>query len=145
MFGGRVKPQNFWLILSGTTILSVLLIFYIINYAPKTQNNPQSIQKATQNITESKNTDLSLRVTYPLEKMATDSATLTIIGTAPKNSLVTIIGGNEDNIVQTDNNGSFSAPIILSEGENNLQIISFEKDGQERRIERLVIYSSDGL
>lgn len=69
----------------------------------------------------------------------------TIKGKTKENSLVVISGPSEDQVVQSDENGNFSAPVKVYEGENLINLTVYLAGDQTASYQLKVFATSENL
>jgi hypothetical protein len=71
----------------------------------------------------------SLLVSTPEDESIFNSASAKIAGSAPAKSIVTIVGSQNEQILQADAQGQFSTEITLESGYNLITITAFDPQG----------------
>lgn len=59
------------------------------------------------------------------------SKNLTVTGRTAANAVVVLSGGLEDVTVNADENGDFEATVALNQGENEIEVVSFDENGAQ--------------
>ena len=73
-------------------------------------------------ITPTPNPDNTIIITSPQNNFVSNENKITITGSAPKNTNLTIISEKAETIIETDENGKFNQEITLVGGENEITI-----------------------
>lgn len=131
-------------ILSHLLILSLGLIFlaglyYILN-AP-TQNNSSVLTGPVTSLSKSLRIDLD----QPDDNLLTFSSSLLVSGTTLPTLPVLISTEEQDKVIISGENGSFSTVITLEEGVNNLVVVVFDAAGETKQLERTIYYSKEKI
>jgi len=126
----------FMIILVAVTIGG---IYFYMNSKPKALN-PAETSPVT-----SIPVSLSLEVNSPSDDNLSFDSNMLISGKTSPNSRVLISSKSQDLVIGSKDDGSFSTLIDLDEGVNNLQITAFDKNGQEKEVDKTVYYSKEKI
>ncbi len=125
------------IILSATGVLTSVFIFH---YPKAKQASILSSQPVT-----TKPLSLTLNVNNPDDNLLSFDGDLLVQGTtAPKASVVLNWEG-QNQALQADQQGNFSATIKLDEGTNLLTITAFDEIGNSKFDKRMIFYSTEKL
>ncbi len=120
--------------------MAVLGVLFVRGYqanhqiaSQSTATTPQPTDQAT----------LQLDVSSPSADIATSSATLTVSGTTSQSAIVSVTGGASDIIMPAQSNGTFSFPVSLNQGLNQLQITAYTEEGDSALVKHNVVYSKN--
>jgi hypothetical protein len=117
-------------------------LYYYLNVR-HTSTLPNQFSKITP-ITD-KPATFTLDLTTPQDDLLVFDNTLPISGTTSPNLNVLVSSQNNDLIAQSNKSGTFTVTFPLSEGINDLTIIAFDKNGEQRQATRTVYYSKEKL
>ena len=123
-------------------ILGIGSIFgYNLLLNPKEQK-PNSFAKGPVTNTPA---SLTLEITDPDDELLTFNSSLIITGkTLPKLDVL-VTAEDEDLVVESKSDGTFSADLNLKLGVNEITIASFDEAGNTREIKRTVYYSKEKI
>lgn len=144
---GDVPKKILWififLILAAIAILGVLFIrgYQSGRHVTTTEASPSPEPSATAETTE----NLTLTLESPAADVATSSARITVTGKTIADGIVSITGGGDDAMIQAQKDGTFSSPILLTEGLNRLRVTVLNDDGEEKSVMRHVMYTKGTL
>lgn len=135
-------------IISQLIILIVSLLFlgglYYILYL----QYPTSLSKSSLNkfgpVTKEPTT-LTLELTTPDDNLLSFQKDLEIAGKTLPHLKILITSSLDDLIVESKSNGSFLQEFSLSEGVNEIKVVVFDKNGDQKEIERTVYYSKEKI
>lgn len=85
----------------------------------------------------------TLTLTSPEDESVVFQNSATISGKTEPFSLVVISGGAEDQVLNANEEGSFSLPLSLSEGPNEIVVTAYGKNGEEIAETRSVTFSKE--
>ena len=88
---------------------------------------------------------LMLELTSPENDVLVFNKDLEISGKTLPGSQILITSSSNDKVIQSKSDGSFSSDFELKEGVNELKIISFDKNGDQKEIERTIFYSKEKI
>lgn len=133
-----MKKETVFAILLGIGA-GVLIALWVIRGAQSNNNGQQLVvdEKITPSITISTSVIEPLLISEPEDVFISDKNKITIKGKAKKGSLLIIQSPLEEHVATLEDN-EFSQEITLMEGENNVQITSYDKKDVESR--SLLIY-----
>lgn len=84
-----------------------------------------------------------LAITQPENNSVVSTSTIKVVGVTNPNSVVTILTGKSEYVVQGDNEGGFEKEVELSAGPNEIVITSYDEIGTETSQKLLVVYSTE--
>lgn len=84
-----------------------------------------------------------LFVSEPQDEVLLDTDVVTVIGQTSPKTVVTVVNGEDYKIIQSDAGGGFRTSISLIEGINQLVVSSFNNQGEEESLSRIVLYSKE--
>lgn len=84
-----------------------------------------------------------LMVETPNNENFTLNQKVNISGKAPKESIIFVIGENNQKVINTKDRETFNTELDLVEGENQIDIISILKNGQEQYQSLVVVYPKE--
>ena len=128
------------LLICGLFVLGVL---YFVLYID-TSNNPNRSYFKTGPITK-KPATLMLELNNPDNDLLVFNKELEISGKTIPNSYVLVTNMSDDIVIKSRSDGSFSGEFELSDGVNEIKIISFDQNGEQKEIERTVYYSKEKI
>jgi len=70
---------------------------------------------------------------------------LEISGKTIPNSYVLVTNMSDDIVIKSRSDGSFSGEFELSDGVNEIKIISFDQNGEQKEVERAVYFSKEKI
>lgn len=88
---------------------------------------------------------LTLDLQQPDEDSLVFKTPLLLIGKTAPNSSVLITDENDDQVIVSKSDGSFSATLALNAGVNKITVVVFDATGEQRSTERTVYYSQEKL
>lgn len=86
-----------------------------------------------------------LNVENPIDESISDNKTIIISGKTTPDATVAIITNSDQKVIQPSGQGDFSTTVIISDGQNLIQIIAFGSDGQSATVKRTVTYSTENF
>ncbi|HBL52149.1 MAG: hypothetical protein A3D24_01125 [Candidatus Blackburnbacteria bacterium RIFCSPHIGHO2_02_FULL_39_13] len=114
------------------------------SYLSPKQISPISAQQTTLPTPQDQaqaNSDLV--ITQPEDNTVTNSDKVTIKGSAIPKSTVVIVSNSDEAIVEADQYGSFEQEIALDGGPNEINVTSYDDQGNESAQELTVVYSTE--
>lgn len=127
------------------------VILYGINLANNSvqSNNPQAITTPTPLIPSSAitpaPTSSALNITYPENHSVFFENSTTLKGTTTPNANVVVLTEANEVITTADNNGSFSSPVDLIAGENQITVTSYDTKDASTSASISIIYTSNKI
>lgn len=118
-------------------------LYYILNLQYPVESSKFSLGKFGPITKEP--TTFSLELTTPDDDSLVFQKVLEISGKTSSNSQVLISSPLGDLVTQSKSDGSFSADFSLDEGVNEIKIIVFDKNGDQKELERTVYYSKEKI
>jgi hypothetical protein len=115
--------------------------YYFYNQIKPSSNNTQLMNEPVTSAPVS----ITLEVSSPDEDTLSFEPSVLISGKTVANSPVLISSKSSDLVVTSKSDGSFSTLMDLSEGTNNIQITTFDKNGEKKDINRAVYYSKEKI
>lgn len=86
-----------------------------------------------------------ISIESPQNESLIEGKETTIKGKTKENSLMVISGPSEDQVIQSDKNGNFSAPVKVYEGENFINLTVYLPDDQTASYQLTVFATSENL
>ena len=140
------KISTKFFIVSHILILLLAFVFlgwlYFILYLG---NPSESTVKLGEKLFTQKPQTLLIDLDQPDEDSLIFESSILISGKTAPYTDVLIFSDEEDLIVKSKNDGSFSQSLDLNEGVNKVTALVFDANGQSRFVERSVFYSKDKL
>ncbi len=102
---------------------------------------PLSIQNTDTN----PNSNHSIFISVPEPNTITDQEKLTIVGSTTPDALVSIISDTDQVATNADSTGAFTSAINLNAGLNNIEIKSYNTQGETATTSFIIIYSTADL
>ena len=133
-----ILTQILIVILLVTTIAG---IYYVINLQ---HSKPVSDYSNSGPVTSTP-ASLTLNLESPDDNLLTFSQSIIISGKTLPNLNVLISSNNDDLIIQSKPDGTFSSDFELKTGVNEIIVATFGEDGEERIQQRTVYYSKDKI
>ena len=87
---------------------------------------------------------LTLEVQQPGDNLLTFQSSVIVSGTTAPNSEV-LISGDQDLVIKSKSDGSFSTVFNLNEGPNLITVVIFDPTGDQRYSTRSVFYSKEKI
>lgn len=140
------KLSNKTFIISQILIFFISLLFlgslyYLLNFYNQIPN--QTLFQAGP-VTRPPAT-LTLELSSPEDNLLTFESKLLISGKTSPHSQVLITSSAKDLVTNSKSDGRFSADFDLTEGVNEIAVVTFDKVGEQRVIERTVYYSKEKI
>lgn len=88
---------------------------------------------------------LILELTTPENDLLVFQKEIEISGKTSPGSQILITAPSDDLVIQSKPNGSFSSDLELREGVNEIKIVVFDKNGDQKELERTVFYSKEKI
>lgn len=88
---------------------------------------------------------LILELNTPDDNLLSFDSSLLISGKTQKNTEVLITSADLDLVTKSKSDGSFSVTFPLTEGLNEIKIITFGKKGEQKEIDRTIYYSKEKI
>lgn len=88
---------------------------------------------------------LVLEVTQPDDNVLVFQPSLIVSGSTSNGNLVLISSAASDLVITPKSDGSYSTVVNLIEGVNNLNIVAFDKTGDQRSQTKTVYYSKEKI
>lgn len=133
-------------IFSQILILTLGLIFlgtlYFVLYLD--YPNDSNVFSKTAPVTKEPTT-LMLELNMPDDDLLVFNKDIEISGRAAPNSYILVTGKSDDLVLKSTSDGSFSADFELSEGINEVKIIAFDQNGEQKILERAVYFSKEKI
>ncbi len=107
----------------------------------KPQDAPKTEAAKPQGTT---NEALKVTVASPEDNSFINTTTVKIAGASKPGTTVTITGGAQDVIGETNADGSFALDVTLKDGENILNITVFDQAGQQKSVTKTVYAVLEG-
>ena len=130
------------LLLLFAGITGILLLHYKLNLEFKPQTavysstgKPVTVAPAT----------LTLEVTSPDIDLLTFQSSIVVSGQTIPDTTVLISNQDQNKILQSEFDGSFSTVLELNPGVNDIAVAVFNKNGDQRTINRTVYYSEEKI
>jgi len=141
-----MRKEVIFALILGSMLGGVIL--YGINLANKSASlNPQPTTETTSpqtpQVTPSITPDLT--IITPQDHAVVFESKLPIKGSSRPGSTIVIVSDEDEEIIDTDNNGSFDATIELLGGENNILISSYLSNTPIASASLQIIYTSNVL
>ena len=90
------------------------------------------------------NAEIPLTIESPLDESVVDKRIIQVKGMARQAHAIIISSGTQDLVVRPAGDGSFSTNVTLSEGVNDIEVISFTSNGEElARTKRAVTFTTE--
>lgn len=133
-------------ILTQVLILIIILatvfgIYYIVNLK---HSKPVSNYENSGPVTSAP-VSLTLNVDNPDDNLLTFNPSIVINGKTLPSANVLISTDNEDLVIQSKPDGTFSSDFDLKSGVNEITVAVFDVNGEERTQQRTVYYSKDKI
>ncbi len=93
----------------------------------------------------SKPKSFTLTVNQPSDESLIFESSILVSGKTGPNMEVLISTDTDDLVIKTKSDGSFSQTLNLSEGVNNIKIVSFDITGDSKESDRIVYYSKEKI
>ena len=128
------------ILVSGLIFLGVLYYIVYIDSPSQTQNSffiggPVTKEPAS----------LMLELTTPDDDLLVFQEDLEISGSSLPNSYILVTSASANLVIKSKSDGSFSSDFELNEGVNEIKIIVFDQNGDQKMLERTVYYSKEKL
>lgn len=88
---------------------------------------------------------LSLEIQQPLNDTLTFESSTIVSGNTSPHATVLISVNDENTVIESQSDGSFSTVVDLDEGINQIIIAAFNDTGEEKQVERTVFYSEEKI
>jgi hypothetical protein len=111
-----------------------------------TKYTPQEVPKteaAKPNATTSAES-LKVTVASPEDNSYINTSSVKVAGASKPGTTVTITGGSQDIVGETNADGSFALDVPLKDGENPLTITVFDQTGQQKTVTKTVYSVVEG-
>lgn len=133
-------------IISQSLILVISLIFLgLLHYLVNIQYQENQVFSLKRGPVTRPPATLTLEVSSPDENSLVFEPQILISGKTLPNLQVIISSEYEDIITQVKPDGRFSADFPLKEGVNNIEVVVFDRDGEQKFLKRLVFYSKEKI
>lgn len=110
-----------------------------------TRRNLSPTPLAIVNRDNNPNSTHSIFISVPEPYTITDQEKLTIIGNTTVNALVSVVSNSDQIATNADQSGAFTAAVTLEAGLNNIEIKSYNDQGETATTSFIVIYSTADL
>jgi len=142
-----MKKEVFFAIVFGIIVgLVVMFGIYTANNALQQSTNqistPQPTPSALKEPSEQKT---NLTILSPEDNLLTDKGTVPLSGKTLAEATVIIFVNGVEHVVYADQTGSFSFEIPLEGGSNVIETIVMNKNGEQSKDTRTVVYSNADL
>lgn len=132
--------SQIFILIAGLTFLGTLYYILYLDFPNQSQNSlgrfgPVTKEPAT----------LILELTTPEDDLLVFQKDLEISGKTSPDSQILITSSSDDIVIQSKHDGSFSSDFELSEGLNEIKIIAFDQNGDQKTLERTVFYSKEKI
>lgn len=108
----------------------------------KTIITVQSTPTPTQKTTDS---SVFLTIDSPLDQSVVEKKVIQISGKTIANATIIISTDTEDQVITPATNGSFSTTVTIGNGSNLLEIRAIAPTGQEKKLTRVITYSTENF
>lgn len=128
-------------------ILIVIIALYLIGWLAfylNYQEKPAKKFSMGAPIT-SEPASLTLDVTTPDDDLLVFDKEIEISGKTGPNMFVLISSDSNDLVIQAKQDGSFSSNFKLDSGINDLKVIAFDKNGDQKEVQRTVYFSREKI
>ena len=88
---------------------------------------------------------LTLDLTSPDDDTLIFQDNIEFSGKTSPNSQILISGADNDMVITSKSDGSFSGDFDLSEGVNEIKVVVFDQNGDQREVVRTVYYSKEKI
>ncbi len=128
-------------------ILLGLVITYGIYISKNTQENNQqtSVSETVLGSDDLEINQNQLAIHQPLDGTVVEEAVISVTGTSLANNFIVVFVGDEEIITHADESGNFSTEVKLNSGGNILTIFAIDEQGQESKVDRVVILDDENL
>ena len=117
-------------------------LYYFLNfYSPSSKTN-SSVENGP--VTKEP-TSLTLDLTSPDDEVLSFSQDLEISGKTSPGSEILISSADNDMVISSKPDGAFTGDFNLSEGTNQIKIVVFDKNGDQKEVDRTVYYSKEKI
>jgi len=143
-----MKKEVIFAILFGIIVgLVVMFGIYTANTALRQTTSQNAKQEATPPPLNKKEglEQSSLTILTPENNLLTDKEKVTLSGKTYSEATVVVIVNEVENIVFADETGNFSFELSLNGGSNVIETISINKNGEQSKDTRIVVYSTADL
>lgn len=133
---------SFVAVLVGLVVAGIAFYFYQMT---KTVSEPEEQQKTAAKMqpTPTPDKSLFLSVDNPKDGEVVSKKTITISGKTTPDATIIISTENADEVVQPAKNGNFTTTETINDGSNLMQITAIFQNGEEKRVQRTVTYSTE--
>lgn len=139
----KFSTQNFFVFIFFiliTGLISLGVLYYILNIQYQKPKNPF----INGPITKLPKT-LILDLDQPDEDLLSFSPSVVVSGKTNPSKEVLISTDNDDTVVKSKRDGSFSTVLNLTEGLNTITVAAFDASGEAKFAERTVFYSKEKI
>lgn len=143
----EVKKEVVWALLIGLTvggliaILAIRLPVLLEKKSIPVKNVKQEMQTPTMTLIP-KN---EFNITSPIDNSILDNKKVEISGTSEPLIPIVLESSSDFNIIESDQNGTFSETISLEEGANEIFITSVDSSGNTQSSKLLLFYTQEKL
>ena len=128
-------------------LIAAGIAFYLYQMTktlPPSKNQTLSVKPQITR-TPSPNNENFLTVENPKDEEVFDKKTITISGkTTPKSNII-VSSENNDQVVTTSKTGEFTLTESIENGTNIIQITAIFPNGEEKKVTRMVTYSTENF
>lgn len=119
---------------------AIYLVFYNFNI-PAIKPTPSPVSGPVTNEPAS----LGLELVSPDDNSLVFQPDIIVSGKVSTQSAILVSSEDSDVVIQSQEDGSFSTVFTLSSGINNIQVAVFDKNGEQRMINKTVYYSKEKI
>ena len=107
------------------------------------QTSPSQVRKVSPS--PAKSAAHFLTLDQPEDNLVTQNSTLMVTGKTSVSSTVIVLAGEETQLADVGQNGTFSFSLKLQEGQTTIEVTSFDQNGEEKTISREVFYTTETI
>jgi hypothetical protein len=135
---------SFVAVLVGLVVAGIAFYFYQMT---KTVSEPEEQKKNVANIQPSPTPDKSLFLTVenPKDGAVLNKKTITVSGKTVPNTTIIISSENGDDVITPAKNGDFTTTETISDGSNLMQVTAIFQNGEEKKVQRTVTFSTENF
>lgn len=142
-----MRKEVFIVIIIGIVIGAIIAYgIYTAQTAINTQKDQTQTKQEEQTVEPTPEpTTHTLSIIEPKNESISENEEITLAGTSSPGAVVTIITQENDYLLTADENGNFSAEIILSGGANEIIVSAFNQSGNKAEQILTIVYSTAEL
>ena len=133
-----------FILTQGFILIISLCFLYGLYYILNQDQSPKGTYSSSGGPVTSQPNTLTLELQQPDDDLLTYQPSIIVSGSTSQN-LEVLIGGNQDLVIKSKTDGSFSTVFNLVEGINLITVAVFDSTGDQRSSVRSVYYSKEKL